>query len=429
MKTIKLLSPLKIAVIFCLITGLIFILSKTMWIEDLESDPLLIISQACSLVGMTIFAFSFVFAIRTKFIEYWCGGLDKAYKLHHNLGILSFILLINHPLFLVIRGFNLQLRQSIYVFPGSMPAYNFGIISLYLLVLFIVLTIFIKLPYHIWKFTHKFTGVAFIFGYAHLLTIQSDVSRSALLFYWMSFVSIIGLLSYLYRELMSPLTQIRYTYQITQLTDFGDLIELTLSSVGQPITALPGQYVFIKFLDNTNIASEEHPFSIASGANDQKLKFLIKKSGDYTKDLTELQKGGFASLSQPYGKFYDFIKSHDEVVLIAGGIGITPFLGILVSNLPKNYYLFHTIEESQSAFYSNRTNEIAHPDSKLKYVLHSSDLQGKLSGQKIMEHIGNTGGKIFLLCGPKSMMTDITKQLVDAGINKSLILSEDFNIK
>ena len=429
MKTIKLLSPLKTVVIFCLLTGLLFILSKTMLIDNLTSDPLLMVSQACSLIGMTVFAFSFVFTIRTKFIEDWCGGLDKAYKLHHNLGILSFILLVNHPLFLIIRGFNLQLHQTVYLFPGSMPAYNFGIISLYLLILFIILTIFIKLPYHVWKFTHKFTGIAFIFGYAHLLTIHSDVSRSALLFYWMAFVSIIGLLSYLYRELISSLIRSRSKYQIAQITDFGDLIELTLSPVDQPINPLPGQYVFIKFLGSNKVAPEEHPFSIASGSNDHKLKFLIKKSGDYTKNLAELQEGGFANLSQPYGKFYDFIKSRDKVVLIAGGIGITPFLGILASNLPKNYYLFHTVRELQSAFYAGKTKEFAHPNTRLKHVLHSNDLQGKLSGQKIMEQIGNTDNTVFLLCGPKNMMADITKQLVDAGIDKNLILSEDFNIK
>ncbi|BBN00036.1 ferric-chelate reductase [Marchantia polymorpha subsp. ruderalis] len=83
-----------------------------------------------------------------------------------------------------------------------------------------------------------------------------------------------------------------------------------------------------------------HPFSVTSSRLDKKseLSICIKPIGGWTRGITDIFSGrkvhrcpfSFkASLEGPYGDEADFYLNYKTLVLIAGGIGITPFLAIL----------------------------------------------------------------------------------------------------
>ncbi|MCX5903436.1 MAG: ferric reductase-like transmembrane domain-containing protein, partial [Proteobacteria bacterium] len=57
--------------------------------------------QLSGLIGMTLFALTFVLTTRIKKIENMFNGLDKMYKIHHTMGVISFILILFHPVLLV----------------------------------------------------------------------------------------------------------------------------------------------------------------------------------------------------------------------------------------------------------------------------------------------------------------------------------------
>jgi predicted ferric reductase len=93
---------------------------------------------------------------------------------------------------------------------------------------------------------------------------------------------------------------------------------------------LPGQFGFLRVSPH-RIFSEEHPFSISSQPFDrERLTMTIKNLGDWTSGVRKIQTGSKATLDAPYGRFSPrLFDCRDGMVLIAGGVGITPMLSIL----------------------------------------------------------------------------------------------------
>ncbi|MCL4417325.1 MAG: ferric reductase-like transmembrane domain-containing protein, partial [Actinobacteria bacterium] len=122
-----------------------FVLSKESFSLVL-TRPLLSLSQLASLVGTILLCFSFITASRALFLESWFGGLDKVYKTHQIIGAISFVLLLSHPMFLIANYLpNRNLALS-FIFPGANWANNFGIFALWIMIVIIFFTIYVKLP-------------------------------------------------------------------------------------------------------------------------------------------------------------------------------------------------------------------------------------------------------------------------------------------
>jgi len=106
----------------------------------------------------------------------------------------------------------------------------------------------------------------------------------------------------------------------------------------------PGQYAFINIPEISSL--QWHPFSIASSPLDGASTFMIKNmapgSGQFTDALHQLaqkqrRRHGSADIKEPlvvnvdgpYGNTIFETTRYDTVVLVAGGIGITPLHGVL----------------------------------------------------------------------------------------------------
>ena len=75
---------------------------------------------------------------------------------------------------------------------------------------------------------------------------------------------------------------------------------------------------------------ELFPFSVSNDPSQARVRISIKKSGDYTGEKVPLlKKGDKAIVMGPYGMFGERYLKHDrDMIWIAGGIGITPFLSM-----------------------------------------------------------------------------------------------------
>jgi predicted ferric reductase len=107
--------------------------------------------------------------------------------------------------------------------------------------------------------------------------------------------------------------------------------ELTIGpEEGQPgLDYRAGQFAWITFAPR-RLLILDHPFSIASSpAAGSKLVFVIKEIGDFTRHVGELEPGRAVGIDAPHGSFTLADRDADAVVLIAGGVGIAPILGIL----------------------------------------------------------------------------------------------------
>ena len=88
--------------------------------------------------------------------------------------------------------------------------------------------------------------------------------------------------------------------------------------------AEPGQFFLWRFLDRRRIWSA-HPFSLSAAPDGTSLRITVKALGDHTARLGGVRPGTRVLAEGPFGVFTESARRRrDKVLLIAGGIGITP---------------------------------------------------------------------------------------------------------
>jgi predicted ferric reductase len=412
------------------------------------------LGRVTGLVGMVLYALNLLYATRLRFLESLFGGLNRVYIAHHILGGFALIFLSLHPLFLGLRLIQISFLQvSLLLLPNGLApfgalfnthspyhaqvlqqwAITFGIIAFWGMVGLLLVTFFIQIPYRIWLVTHKLLGVFFIIGALHLIFITSDSTNSMPLRTYMLTLTAIGIASYIYRLFAGKILVRHYRYEVQEVTATGgDVVKISMLPLGQRMTYKPGQFVFIRFLGagDLGISQEWHPFSISSGSNDASLQIAVKALGDYSKTLANMQYGTVAEIEGAYGKFSYIEYKNRDLIWVAGGIGITPFLS-MARSLPDNGYridLYYSMKTSSEAIDWPALYDLAMArQGQFRIIPYVSDKQqGRLSADFIEQTSGGLTGKDIYICGPPMMMKSLRKQFKDKSVPGTSIHTEEF---
>jgi len=385
------------------------------------------------LIGMTIFALTFVLSTRIKWIEDLFGGLDKVYLVHGLLGGTGLIFILAHPIFLVLKFVpgKMALAAS-YILPSSHWSTNFGIIALFGFLILIWITLYSKMKYHHWKFTHEFLGLVFFFAVLHIFLIRGDGAEGIIFsgyYIYASIVSIIGLGAFSYSLFLKNRKMKNAVYKIKEIKHVGEVFEISMIPEHKPISYKSGQFIFVRFY-NEKLSKESHPFSIASKGDNLELKIVVKKLGDFTKKMIYLKPGDKVSIEGPYGRFN--FKNHENrnQIWLGSGIGVVPFLG-MAEDLDQNFKVdFYYTEREERDFVGINILKRAEENSKnFRFIPWISGKKGRIDIHKIKELSRNFLDKEFLLCGSPGFKESIINQLLEVGVKKSQIHEEVFDFR
>lgn len=390
------------------------------------------LGELFGLVGMTMFALTFVLSTRIKAIEDIFGGLDKVYIVHAILGGSALILILAHPVFLVLKFIPQEMNTAAsYLLPSAYWSVNFGIIALAGMIVLIAITLYSKMKYHRWKFTHEFLGLVFVLAVLHIFMVRGTISVDNIFdgyYYYASAVTVVGLGAFSYSLFIKNRIIMNAVYRVSKIEKSKDMFVFEMTPEHKPLAYKSGQFVFVRFY-NQSLSKEAHPFSIASKSNSPTLRIVVKKLGDYTDRMDSLKEGEKVLIEGPYGRFH--FRNYDDrnQVWIGAGIGITPFLG-MVEDLDKdsNVSLFYTVKEDSDFIGYDFFSESAR-SKKFKFFPWSSSAQGRLNVDEIKKRVGNLSECEFLICGSGKMKEDLTEQLVKEGVKKSRIHEEAFDFR
>jgi predicted ferric reductase len=381
--------------------------------------------QISGLMGMSLMAFVIILSSRLPIVEKYLASLDKAYKNHHLLGGIAFILLMAHPIFLAFSyvSSSLYLAASFLLPTKSRIDILTGEVSLFLMMGLLVITFYRFIKYPLWKFSHKFLNLAFFFAVIHTLIVTSDISNNLILkTYYLMLILIVGF-ALVYKNLMIK----KYPYKLVKLNKLNsDIVELLLVPVENQLLYSSGQFVFMEIKDSL-FSNEAHPFSIASSSKEKSLRLIIKNLGDYTSQINLLKEGVTVNLEGPYGHFSTKFYMSNEFIWIAGGIGITPFIGMANDlNEEQKADLYYSFSKKEEEIFGDYFLQLSKQNPAFQYCSHSTEEKGRLTVEYILEKSGSLNNKTILLCGPKPMMQGLRKQFLDIGTPSDKIIIEDF---
>lgn len=415
------------------------LLTVIIWITTLldytfiYKDPFLFCSKLLALVGTVGMCWTFIFSTRLGILETMFAGLDKLYHAHRIMGIFSFSLIFFHPIFQILR-FIPDWKYGVAFFLHQPGAIILGIMGYLLFILLIALTLWIKIPYHIWKRTHELFILVLLLALFHTIWIDKQVHDSLLLTLWMYSFFTCALISYIYIRILYIHVGPRYQYQIASILKKGTIWEILVSPKDSKMKYQPAQFIYVAF-NNPRIDHEIHPFSVSSSPDEELIRVSIKNLGDFTSKLDALQVGDPVKIWGPYGRFYEkyLFQYKKDAVFIAGGIGITPFLSLLRYEInhpqPRKTFVFYCVNHANDAPYHEEISYLSKQSEQISYFPIYKDIQGFLSIKNIEESIGQSVDAMnFFLCGPYPMMQALSKQLSTRGVNNSQIVYEDFNL-
>jgi predicted ferric reductase len=401
------------------------------------------------LSALSLMSLSMVISLRLPWFNKKMAGLDKAYIVHKWAGIVSTVLMIFHwlgekiPRWLVQTGFITnpgELNDRSTFSDLEISLFQSGVLlvewTFYIVLVLVVVALYKKIPYHIFRKTHKFFPGVFLVAAYHGATAQLKehwlTTPGGYLLLILILIGVVAALVALFQQIgaaqkvIAVITKIEHHQQ--------GITDIRVETPQKPLVYHAGQYAFLRFAHD----SEPHPFTIASsGIDPHSLRFAVKSLGGFTNELqTKLWAGQSVEIEGPYGEF-DFDKAVENPkgrqIWIAGGIGITPFIGRL------EHLTHHGGTKQKIDFWYSTRSEInmIFPDSLpslcqrtgVNFYHMNSAKQEYLTAQTLFEVTGNFDDVSIWFCGPAEFSECLLKDLSAYNFDKKNFHYDSFSMR
>src|SRR5205814_764001 len=152
---------------------------------------------------------------------------------------------------------------------------------------------------------------------------------------------------------------------------------------------------------------------------------LQRVAADFSRRLAEIRPGTRVLAEGPFGVFTDTVRRSDKVVLIAGGIGITP-VRALVEELDCEVTVVYRVLDEADLVFADELDELG---AEVHAVVgdHASPGGDRLlSPDHLRELVPDIAERDVFLCGPPAMTRAIERNVRRVGVPRRRVHIERF---
>jgi len=206
---------------------------------------------------------------------------------------------------------------------------------------------------------------------------------------------------------------------------------VSLRIVGRRLDRLraePGQFFLWRFLDRRRVWSA-HPFSLSAAPDGTSVRITVKALGDHTARLGGVRPGTRVLAEGPFGVFTESARRRrDKVLLIAGGIGITPIRSMVERMRGDVVVIFRAMSDGDLVFKRELDELAARSGLVVHYVVgdHRGEGARLLSPEHLSELVPDAADRDVFLCGPPAMTDAISRNVRAAGVPRRHVHVERF---
>ena len=398
-------------------------------------------SVALGFVGLAMLALQFAITARIKRIEA-SYGVDIILQFHRYISLVAFALILIHPLILFINQPETLELLNIFKAPWRAKFAVTGTLALIVLVVTSIWRQRLRIPYELWLTSHGILAVVAVsLGLAHALGVSYYLGLFWKQLLW-SVIALSALWLLIYVRIVKPWIMTKRPYFVEEvIPQRGNVWTLAIRPRGHKgFRFQPGQFAWIT-IEISPFRMREHPFSMSSsGDHPERLEFSIKALGDFTQTIKDIKSGTKAYLDGPYGVFTsDRYWDAAGFVLIAGGIGITPMMSMLVTAVERRddrpFLLIYANKSWEDMTFREELDGLVDSiDLMIIYVLRkpSEDWTGEtgyVDKALLQKYIPiHRGSRQYFICAAPVMMEQVEEALLDLEVPATNIQMEHFNL-
>jgi len=390
----------------------------------------------------------FALASRGRWL-YGLIGIDQSMSLHRRVGEWIAIFFFLHPFLIILPRlwFAPALAWSDVWLSFTQASVATGVYAWMILIVWTLISIVRSkggLSFEAWRYSHTIGfGAVAILGVLHAI----DVGRHGQLQPLFNWIWILGggaaVATAFWGLTGRPLALTRTSFKLISVrkvsaSDWEIVLE---NDQGLPFHFDAGQFAWIGTSRHA-WKRDEHPFSIASAPSELPLmRFVIRGLGDFTHELERLKRGQRVRVDGPYGNFSLSGRSARGIMMIAGGAGIAPMLGLLRDLSPQQAELpIRLLYGNRSAAQLVAQDEIKIMETQLsdfRQVValeqRTDALAGFHHGRLDVDFLASqlppkseVAEWLIFVCGPPVMVENVVASLTALEVPRKAVIFEEF---
>jgi predicted ferric reductase len=315
------------------------------------------------------------------------------------------------------------------VYPGMITA-TVGTGLVCLVVLTSIVFVRKRVSYELWWLIHLTAYAGIALGWFHQIPTGVDLIHIPVSeWYWRSlYIATIALVAW--RIAVPFINGFRHQLRVAEVVQEGPGVT-SLHITGRRLDkmrAAPGQFFQWRFLTK-GFWWAPLPFSLSAAPDGKSFRITVKNLGDHSAKIGRIVPGTRVVAEGPFGVFTEASRTQEKVLLVAGGIGITPIRALLEEMEGDVVVLYRVMSEEDLVF----SSELAGLTSQRGITVHNvvgdhTTPEGRelLSPAHLRELVPDVAEREVYLCGPIAFIDVLKSELRRAGVSRGHLHVERF---
>ncbi|MET8951815.1 ferredoxin reductase family protein [Streptomyces sp. NPDC004393] len=291
-----------------------------------------------------------------------------------------------------------------------------------------------RMSYDLWYHVHLLTYAATYLSFWHQLSTGNEfaVQPEAKTAWYALYGSVTALVIW-YRILTPLRLNLRHRLRVEAVIEEtpGIVSVLMTGRKLHRIGATAGQFFRWRFLA-PGMRFSSHPYSLSAAPRPNMLRITVKAIGDHSSALRDLTPGTRVWAEGPYGALTADRRSRGKVLLVAGGVGITPMRALFetLPGAPGDLTLLYRANTTQDLALWDELAQIAEErGARLMYAVNSPEGERPdISADTLRRKLPDIDRHDVFMCGPPGFAQQVYEAVRGAGVPARRIHHESFEM-
>jgi predicted ferric reductase len=363
-------------------------------------------------------------------------GMDRLTVWHRWLGLTLFWVVLLHATFVVLGFAQLDRRSPLRTFlslAGQLQTLLGMTAAAILIAVVVISTRYVRrrLQYETWHALHLGLYLTVALGLVHQSLEPSAfwVSPVATA-YWYTIWALV-LTALVVGRIVMPFRRNAYhQFRVAKVVPESDNV-VSVYVTGKHLDRLPtsaGQFFIWHFPDFRHWW-RSNPFSLSAAPDGQMLRLTAKAVGSGSAALRNLSVGTRVFAEGPYGAFTSMQRTKPGLLLIAGGIGVTPIRSLL-EDADGSVTVLYRVRTEAEAVLLPELQALASARGARVHVLTGRTASGSqpFEPANLVALVPDIAERDIYVCGPQGMMTAVLRSLRRLRIPSRQVHAERFSL-